>query len=426
MRTPNWWQDAVMYELYVDKFAGDFPGLTDKLEYFERLGVNTLHILPHYPSPMVDDGYDVSDYRGVRPELGTIDDFRRFTEAAHARGIYILTDFVLNHVSSLHPWFVNARESKESLYRNFFLWSDTGTEYPDAINPFSHLKPQNWIKNEATGDFYFTTFFPEQPDLNWDEPRVFDEMCSIMDFWIEAGVDAFRFDAIPHLVKKEGTNCHGLSETHTLLKRIRARLDARHTNIAILGEVQDTLERTQEYFGTGDECHLLYDFPLAVTLVHAVMSHSNDGVVRTDPHTLELPSDCAWANFLRNHDSLVLKPLAPQLQEELKGYADPTGHFAFRGERGLSMRLASIFAREPEKVRTAFELLFATPGTPVIYYGEEIGMKNDETIGTPADTRRYVRGTFDWAEAERQMADPNSLFNFVATLAHNHTRPHNR
>ena len=413
-----------MYELYVDKFAGDFRGLTERLPYFERLGVTCLNVLPHYPSPMVDDGYDVSDYRAIRSDLGTMGDFKRFTEATHTRGIYVLVDMVLNHLSSEHPWFVSARASKESPYRNYFLWSDTGTEYPDAINPFSHLKPHNWIKNEATGDFYFTTFYPEQPDLNWNEPRVFDEMCAIMDFWIEAGVDAFRFDAAPHLIKKEGTNCHGLPETHALIKRIRARLDARHTNIAILGEVQDTLERTQEYFDAGDECHLLYDFTLAANVMYAAMTGNQGSWVHSPMHAQEIPANCAWTNFLRNHDSLVLKPLASEQQEELKAYADPSGRFAFRGERGLSMRLASIFAREPEKICTAFELLFSVPGTPVIYYGEEIGMQNDETIGTPTDTRRYVRGQFDWAEAERQMADPASLFNFVASLARAHKSPH--
>ncbi|MBP9749213.1 MAG: hypothetical protein KBD21_00530 [Candidatus Pacebacteria bacterium] len=419
-RKQNWWHHAVLYELYVDKFANDFRGLTERLDYIERLGVNCLHILPHYPSPMVDDGYDISEYRAIRSTLGTMDDFKHFTEAAHARGIYVLVDMVLNHLSSQHPWFTSARTSHDSPYRNYFLWSDTGTEYSHAVNPFFHLKPHNWIKNEATNDFYFSTFYPEQPDLNWDEPGVFEDMCASMDFWIDAGVDAFRFDAAPHLIKREGTNCHGLPETHALLKRIRARLDTRHANIAILGEVEDTLERTRAYFGNGDECHLLYNFPLAALLVHAAMMGDTGTDTCTTSSPEEIPPNCAWTNFLRNHDSLVLNLLPPEQQALLRTYADPGNHFMFRGEEGLSMRLASIFAHEPEKVRTAFQLLFSTTGIPVIYYGDEIGMQNDTTIDTSPDTRRFVRGTFDWSKAQQQMQDPDSLFSFVANTVRTH------
>ncbi len=417
MRTPNWWQHAVLYELYVDKFAGDFQGLTERLEYFEKLGVNCLHILPHYPSPMVDDGYDVSDYRSVRPELGTLDDFKRFAEAAHARGINIMLDLVLNHVSAQHPWFVAARSSEASEYRNYFLWSKTGQELRGAINAFFHLKPTNWIKNEETDDYYFATFYPEQPDLNWEEPRVFNAITEIIDFWVAAGADAFRLDAVPHLVKKEGSDAFSLPETHAVLKKLRAWLDAHAPNVPVLAEVQDTPERTREYFAEGDECHMVYHFPLDAELILAAQRQDPSlisGLVAT-MHTL--PPGCAWGTFLRNHDGLVLEGLTPAEKKELFDHADPERKCLFRGERALAMRLGSIFRDEPDKLRMAHELLFSAPGTPIIYYGEEIGMQNDATIGEQRDTRRYVRGTFDWAEAERQMQDPESLWSYIAGKA---------
>ncbi|MFA5830201.1 MAG: alpha-amylase family glycosyl hydrolase [Candidatus Paceibacterota bacterium] len=414
MKNSKWWSNAVFYELYVDKFAGDFRGLSEKLDYLEKLGVSCLHILPHYPSPMIDDGYDISDYRNVQKELGTLDDFRSFVEEAHKKGIRILTDFVLNHISAEHPWFIDARSSKESKYRNYFLWSDTGEELKESTNVFFHIKPKNWIKNEATNDYYFTTFYAEQPDLNWNEPKVMEEMLAIMDFWIDLGVDAFRLDAAPHLIKKEGTNSNGLPETHAVLKKIRAHLDEKYPDIALLGEVHDTPERTREYFGTGDECHMVYHFPLAIKTILAAKRNDNHIVDEIIASMGGIPDGCGWVTFLRNHDALVFPILTPEEKAEILEYGDPTGKYRFRTDRGIAVRLATLFEKEPEKIRNAFSLLFREPGSPVIYYGEEIGMKNDTTIGEQKDTRRYVRGVFDWETATIQTKDADSLFSFIA------------
>lgn len=414
MKNTKWWNNAVFYELYVDKFAGDFRGLTEKLEYLEQLGVNCLHILPHYPSPMVDDGYDISDYRNIRKELGTLDDFRNFVAETHKRGIRILTDFVLNHISVEHPWFMEARSSKTNAYRNYFLWSETGEELKESTNVFFHIKPKNWIKNEATNDYYFTTFYTEQPDLNWNEPKVMEEMLSIMDFWIDLGVDAFRLDAAPHLIKKEGTNSNGLPETHAVLKQIRAHLNEKHPEVALLGEVHDTPERTREYFGMGDECHMVYHFPLATKTILATKRDDDSIVNELVANMTGIPENCSWVTFLRNHDALVFGSLPPEEKTEMLEYGDPTEKYRFRTDRGIAVRLATLFEREPEKIKKAFSLLFEERGSPVIYYGEEIGMKNDTTIGEQKDTRRYVRGKFDWEIADKQTSDSDSLFSFIA------------
>lgn len=411
----SWWQDAIIYELYVDKFAGDFRGLTEQLDYFVKLGVNTLHILPHYPSPLVDDGYDISDYRAVSPTLGNMEDFKRFTETAHAKGIRVLIELVLNHVSEEHSWFIDARSSRTSPYREYFLWSETGTEFQNTLNPFVHLKPRNWIYDEQTNEFYFATFYPQQPDLNWRNPKVYEEMVGILDFWVAAGVDAFRLDAAPHLIKAEGELSKGYPETHQILKRLRAHLDVAYDgSIALLGEAQDPLEQTAVYFGEGDECQLLYNFPRASKMLYEVWS--ND-VSHEDASLTVMPPRCAWVHFLRNHDSFVLRFLSLEQQEIMEQGVDLEGRYSFRGEGGLSMRLADILGGDSEKIQKAQALLFAQPGALSLYYGDEIGMRNDTAIGTPKDTRRYVRGAFDWVEAERQMTDPDSLFSFVAKLA---------
>lgn len=416
MDTNHWWQSAVFYELYVDKFVGDFKNLAKRLGYFETLGVNALHILPHYPSPMVDDGYDVSDYRDVRPELGTLDDFKTFVRAAKERGIHVIIDLVLNHVSLEHPWFIVARNSKNNSVRDFFLWSETGKELRDAPNAFPYFsKPSNWIYNFATNDYYYATFYPAQPDLNWNNPKVFEEMAVIIDFWTDLGVDGFRLDAAGYLIKKEGTRSRGIPETHAVLKKIRARLEKRAPRAMLLAEVSDSIDETKKYFGdrAGNECHMVYHFPLAAKMFLAAFRNDRSLVEKMINESFDIPTDCQWAVFLRNHDQLSLATLTESEQNELVTYCDPDKKYIFRGETGISMRIMSIFKKNPEKIRLAFEMLFRLPAIPIIYYGEEIGMENDTTIGTPRDTRRYVRGKFDWELARAQQKNPDSLFNFV-------------
>lgn len=404
----GWWKNAVFYELYVDKFAGDFPGLTNRLDYLEKLGVDCLHILPHYPSPMVDDGYDVSDYTAVRKELGTIEDFRRFASEAHSRGIRVLIDFVLNHASTEHPWFLEASSSKNNPRRDFFLWSETGEEYKGAANPFYELKPSNWIKNPATGDYYFSTFYPQQADLNWDNAEVFREMMKVIDFWIDSGVDGFRLDAASHLIKREGGDSKHLQETHAIIKKIRQHIDARNPEVILLTEADGLPQIIKEYFGEGDEAHLSYNFPLVNYFFKAII----DGSFKVSEEFLKsvsgIPEACQWAVFLGHHDELPLR------DAETLDYFDPENKHRFNN--GLAMRLSDILGGDKERIMRSFEMLFETPGTPIIYYGAEIGMQNIDLPENEKDYRKALRGEFDWATAEKAVDDQSSVFNGIRKL----------
>lgn len=401
----QWWQKAIIYELYVDKFAGTFEGLTKRLPYLADLGVTALHVLPHYPSPMVDDGYDVSDYRGVRPELGTLDDFVRFTEAAHARGIRVITDLVLNHVSVEHPWFQEAQSSITADKRGYFLWSDTARELAACANAFPNTKTSNWVRNEPADDFYFATFYPSQADLNWDNPAVREEIKAVMDFWIERGVDGFRLDAVPFLVKREGAGSMDLPETHAVLRGLRAHVRARSPDIVLLAEAHRPRHIAREYFGAGDECQLVYDFPLREAL-YALMAGAPQDVLTEAFAERDTPSGCAWATFLSNHDNVHIETLAPDVREQTLRFIDPRGEHFFGP--GTSVRLGSLFAGDTDALIGALTRLLDVPGTPVLYYGDELGMQNAPLAPHERDQRRIMRGAFDWNEAARQAGDPSS------------------
>lgn len=422
MTKSNWWKEARIYECYVDKFAGDFNGLAAHADYFTLLGVNCIHVLPHYPSPMIDDGYDIMDYRNVRSELGTLEDLKACISVLHARGIRVIFDFVLNHVSSEHPWFIEARSSRTNPKRDFFLWSDTGKEYADAINAFPDIKPQNWITNPQTGDYYFATFYPEQPDLNWDNPEVRKEMLFIMDFWVACGADGFRIDAAAHLIKRNGTNSKGLPETHAVLKKIRAHIDKHYPDVILLAEAHQSVPEMKTYFGNGDECHMAYHFPLMEAMLLTLSDNDTRRVGAMIERSFNIPENCQWAVFLRNHDEISLATLPDDERIRLVDFFDPKHEYPFNKGTLTSMRLASGLRGDRAKLRAAFELLYSTPGAPVMYYGDEIGMKNLPIAPGILDTRKYVRGAFDWDEAYRQMADPDSLFHDAAALiAHSKT-----
>ncbi len=416
MKPTYWWTNAVFYELYIDRFAGNLAGLIDRLDYIKTLGIDCIHLLPHYPSPMFDDGYDVSNYRDVRSSLGTLSDFTSLIQEAHKRNIRVLTDLVLNHVSEEHPWFVEARCSKNNSKRDFFLWSDTGAELADSTNNFPHLKPSNWIKNIETNDYYFTSFYPQQPDLNWRNPEVLQEMLAVMDFWIAIGVDGFRLDAAAHLIKKEGTKSKGLPETHAVLKQIRAHLNIINPDVVMLAEVSDPPEISRAYFGDGNECHLVYHFQMSETLIMAEVKGEPGLIDAMIKRSYPIPPNCQWAAFLRNHDELSLHNTIEEDRVLLFDYADSEHKNTFKGNKGLSMRLASIFKKDSLKMKHSLETLIKLPASPIIYYGEELGMENDNTIGTQKDTRRYVRGIFEWDVAEEEIKNPNSLFSYVKKL----------
>jgi maltose alpha-D-glucosyltransferase/alpha-amylase len=412
----EWWKKTVIYSTYVDKFAGDFANMTGKLDYLGRLGVDCVHILPFYPSPFVDDGYDISDYCDVRKELGTIDDFTRFAEEAHRRGIRVMIDLVLNHTSTQHPWFKEASSSPDNEKRNFYLWSGTGNEYAAAANPFSVLKSSNWIANPAGEDYYFSTFYPEQADLNWNNTEVFAAMMGVIDFWTARGVDGFRLDAAAHLIKKEGTGCVSLPETHIVLKRIRAYIEAHHPGVALLGEAYggDPIAVLKTYFGDGDECHMMYEFPLVGKLFLALKRGDRSVLDPMLAESAQIPQDAQWATLLRHHDEMPLAGLPEDEGSEVFDHFDAEKKYKFN--LGTSMRTATMFKGDQRDILRAFELLFSVPGSPIIYYGDEIGMENILIEDSERDTRRSVRGAFDWAEAGRQLADPASLMNGVAAI----------
>lgn len=410
----KWWKNTVFYELYVDKFAGNFQGLAEKIPYLAEFGIGCVHVLPHYPSPMVDDGYDISDYRNVRKELGQLEDFDLFIRTAHEAGVRVMVDFVLNHVSIHHPWFEEARGSAGSSKRNYFLWSKTAIEFPNAVNAFHDFKPKNWIYNPLTEDYYFSTFYPEQADLNWDNPEVFSEMMGIVDFWVRRGVDGFRLDAASHLIKREGGNSKSLPETHTLLKKIRAYLDEHYANIVLLAEVHEPIPKLKEYFGSGEECHLVYHFPLVEKMFLALKRGDLSLVGQAVQESSDIPENCQWCVFLRHHDDMSLETLTIEERNELVGFFDPERKFRFG--TGISMRLASLLGGDKEKIAKAFEMLFNIPGSPIIYYGDEIGMENLPLIAGEKDTRRYVRGAFDWKLAEAERKNPGSLYNKMRQL----------
>jgi trehalose synthase len=365
---------------------------------------------------MIDDGYDIKDYRNVRPELGTLDDLKECVAILHARGIRVIFDFVLNHVSVEHLWFVEARSSRMNPKRDFFLWSQSAREHADAINAFPDIKSSNWISNPKTDDYYFATFYPEQPDLNWDNPEVMKEMLAHMDFWAELGVDGFRLDAAPHLIKRDGTNSKGLPETHRVIKRIRSHLAQKYPEVILLAEAHQTVAETKTYFGDGDECHMAYHFPLMEEMLLALRSGDVSRVHTMIDQSFDIPENCQWGVFLRNHDEISLATLSLDECAQLVDFLDPKHEYPFKKGKYTSMRLASALRGDRTKMRMAFELLYSTPGAPIMYYGDEIGMQNLPVAPGILDTRKYVRGVFDWSEAEKEIADPTSLFHEVAAL----------
>ncbi|HTR18821.1 MAG TPA: alpha-amylase family glycosyl hydrolase [Candidatus Paceibacterota bacterium] len=412
-----WWKRAKIYELYIDKFAGTIGALADGLGYFEALGVNTLHLLPHYPSPMIDGGYDVTDYRGVRPELGSVEDFAALVSRAHERGLRILIDWPLNHTSTQHPWFAEARLSRDNPKRDFYLWSEKPDKFLEAPNAFPDMKASNWIYNPPTDDHYFATFYPEQADLNWDNPDVFAEIVGAMDFWIELGVDGFRLDAVPHLVKRDGTDCRGLPETHAILKRIRAHIEVNHPEVILVAEAHNTLPLTKAYFGAGDECHMAYNFVLAAETWLALATSDRGRLDACAEESRDIPENCQWITFLRNHDEISFDTaMDPEERRILMDFLDPDRRYVMKKAGLTSVRVATVFSGKRDGIREAFSLLFSMPGAPDIYYGDEIGMQNLDPEEGVLDTRKFVRGPFDRAAAAAAVQDPGSIFNEVARM----------
>jgi len=398
-REPLWYKDAIIYQLHVKSFfdsnndgIGDFPGLISKLDYIADLGVNTVWLLPFYPSPRFDDGYDISDYRSVHPEYGTMADVKRLIAAAHKRGLRIVTELVINHTSDQHPWFQRARRAKPgSVARNFYVWSDTDQKYQGTRIIFIDTERSNWTWDPVANAYYWHRFYSHQPDLNFDNPHVVKAVLSIMHFWLDLGVDGLRLDAVPYLVEREGTNNENLPETHALLKRIRAEIDASYPDRMLLAEANQWPEDTKDYFGQGDECHMAFHFPLMPRMYMALAREDRFPITDIMRQTPQIPDTCQWAIFLRNHDELTLEMVTDSERDYLwQTYA--TDRRA-RINLGIRRRLAPLLERDRRRIELLNCLLLSMPGTPVIYYGDEIGMGDNIRLGD----RDGVRTPMQWS-----------------------------
>ncbi|MBN1168667.1 hypothetical protein JXA63_02135 [Candidatus Woesebacteria bacterium] len=411
-----WWTDAIVYEVYVDKFAANFKGLTNKLDYLKLLGVNTIWLLPHYPSPMVDGGYDISDYTSVRSDLGTIEDFEEFILEAHKKDLKVITDLVLNHTSDAHPWFAEARSSKNNPKRDWYLWSEDTSKFSKAFVHFADIKGSNWIKNERTDDYYYATFYPQQPDLNWGNLQVYGAMLDVMHFWLEKGVDGFRLDAISRLIKRDGTDCFALDEVHNILKRIRADISKDYPNAVFLAESGGWVHEARTFFGEGNECQLVINFPMASSLLSSISDYDLSKTQNVWEESQGVGEQNRWGLFLTNHDSVDLFFLDDEQKQKLTNNGDLPSKFGSEGSSSFPARLSEICMGDKDKIIWAHEKLLEFSGVPILYYGNEIGMSNKNLDKKPQDTREYVRGKFDWNEAEGQMKQKDSILNSVREL----------
>jgi maltose alpha-D-glucosyltransferase/alpha-amylase len=414
LNDPHWYRDAVIYQLHVKSFfdsnndgVGDFPGLIKRLDYLAELGVNAIWLLPFYPSPRRDDGYDISDYRGVHPEYGTIGDVRTFIEEAHARGIRIITELVINHTSDQHPWFQRARRAKPgSAARDFYVWSDNDKGYAGTRIIFLDTEKSNWTWDEEAKAYYWHRFYSHQPDLNFDNPQVLKTVISVMRFWLDMGVDGLRLDAVPYLVEREGTSNENLPETHAILKHIRKVIDDHYPDRMLLAEANQWPEDIQEYFGAGDECHMVFHFPLMPRMYMAIAQEDRFPITDIIRQTPDAPAGCQWAIFLRNHDELTLEMVTDRERDYLwEVYAADR---RARLNLGIRRRLAPLLENDRRRIELMNSLLLTMPGTPIIYYGDEIGMGDNIHLGD----RDGVRTPMQWSVDRNggfSRADPASL-----------------
>jgi maltose alpha-D-glucosyltransferase/alpha-amylase len=412
---PFWYKDAIIYELHVRAFAdsnndgiGDFPGLLSKLDYLQELGVTCLWVLPFFPSPLRDDGYDISNYTDVNSSYGTLADFKAFLDAAHLRGMQVMIELVINHTSDQHPWFKAARLAPPgSPQRDMYVWSDTEQKYRDARIIFTDTEKSNWTWDETAKAYYWHRFFSHQPDLNFDNPVVLDEVLKAMRFWLDMGVDALRMDAIPYLVERDGTNCENLPETHAVIKKIRAAIDADYANRLVLAEANQWPADVRPYFGDGDECHMAFHFPLMPRIYMALRQEDRLPITDIMAQTPPIPDNCQWGLFLRNHDELTLEMVTADERDYMYfAYsADPR----MRVNVGIRRRLAPLVDNNRRRIELLNSILFSFPGTPIIYYGDEIGMGDNIYLGDRNGVRTPMQWTSD-RNAGFSKCDPARLY----------------
>jgi maltose alpha-D-glucosyltransferase/alpha-amylase len=413
-RDALWYKDAVIYQIHVRTFhdsngdgIGDFEGLETKLDYLQELGINAIWLMPFFPSPLRDDGYDIADYYSVHPSYGTLEDFLKFLESAHERGIRVIIEFVANHTSDQHPWFKESRSSPDNPRRDWYVWSDTDTRYKGTRIIFLDTEKSNWAWDPISKAFYWHRFFNHQPDLNYDNPAVREEMWNVMKFWLEMGVDAFRLDAIPYLVEREGTSCENLPETHAVLKEFRRKLDENFPGRMLLAEANQWPADLRPYFGDGDEFHMAFHFPLMPRMFMGLKLEDRKPITEILQQTPEIPPSCQWSLFLRNHDELTLEMVTDMERDYMyDSYAESK---TMRINLGIRRRLAPLLNNDRRRIELMNGMLMSLPGTPIIYYGDEIGMGDNINLGD----RNGVRTPMQWTgetNAGFSTAPPEHLY----------------
>lgn len=444
---PHWFRRAVFYEVMIRGFKdsngdgiGDFQGLISKLDYFSWLGIDCLWLLPWYPSPMRDNGYDISDYHGVHPDFGSADDVAELLDAAHQRGIRVIADLVVNHTSDQHPWFVESRSDRTNPKADWYVWSDDPERWSEARVIFIDTESSNWTWDDVRGQYFWHRFFSHQPDLNYDCPDVTDAIFDAMSFWLEMGLDGLRLDAVPYLFERDGTNGENLPETHDWLKRLRARVDETFPGRVLLAEANQMPADVVEYFGDGDECHMAFHFPVMPRMYRALRDHLGDTIADALAETPPIPDGCQWGMFLRNHDELTLEMVTDEERAFMyEAYAPEEG---MRRNVGIGRRLAPLVDDDRRQIELLHSLLLSLPGSPVLYYGDELGMGERMELGdrdpvrTPMQWDASPTGGFSAAPvgslylppvddptfgyAQRNvataMADPNSLANWIRSM----------
>ena len=395
---PLWFQRAVFYEVFIRGFfdgnddgVGDIPGLIAKLDYLQWLGVDCLWLLPFYPSPLRDGGYDISDYYSVHPESGTVDDIRTLLTEAHARGIRVIADLVINHTSDQHPWFVESRQSKDNPKSDWYVWNDDDQRWPEARIVFIDVERSNWAYDAERGQYYWHRFYSHQPDLNYENPDVADAMLEVVRFWLDLGLDGFRLDAVPYLFQRDGTDGENLPETHDFIRRVRAELDANYPGRILLAEANGWPTDVADYFGDDDECHLCFNFPLMPRLFLAVRREQTYPITEILSQTPEAPAGAQWAIFLRNHDELTLEMVTEEERDFL--FAEYAKDPRMKRHMGIGRRLAPLLDRDRRLSELLFSLLFTLKGSPVLYYGDEVQMGDNLYLGD----RDSVRTPMQWS-----------------------------
>jgi maltose alpha-D-glucosyltransferase/alpha-amylase len=419
LRRHDWYKQSIFYEVSVRGFfdasgngIGDFKGLIEKLPYISDLGVTALWLLPFYPSPLRDDGYDIADYYDVHPDYGSLRDFEEFLEKAHDLEIRVIADLVINHTSSENRWFKEARRDRHSPYRDYYVWSDDPNKYSGARVIFCDTEVSNWTYDSAAGQHYWHRFYSHQPDLNYENPAVQEEMLKVVDFWLGKGLDGFRVDAVPYLYEKEGTNCENLEETHQFCNRLRAFVEARYPEAVLLAEANQWPEDVARYFGEGDEFHMCFNFPLMPRLFMAIRREDNEPVIDIISRLPKIPATCQWATFLRNHDELSLEMVTDQERDYM--YREYAHEHRMRINQGIRRRLFPLMENNRRGIELLHSLLLTLPGSPILYYGDEIGMGDNIHLGD----RNGVRTPMQWSgdrNAGFSKADPSRLYSPIIT-----------